>query len=164
MRKWRIFALGVLLTMAGLVLLSLHFHDIWIGYRSQSWPSVAGQTVSSEVLYLKGATTGSWCCVVEYVYEVDDVKYSGRSRGTGGLSREEAMTMADIKYVKGSSVNVYYDPSDPKRSVLEPGIRWTGTEWGGFYMIVGGSCLFFGLCFLLSHLPERRRGSTAKQT
>lgn len=161
MRKWGLVALGALLTMAGLVLLSLYFCGIWIGYQSQAWPSVAGQTVSSEVIYLKGSTTGSWCCIAEYVYEVDDVKYSGRSRGTSGLSREEARTMAYIKYAKGSSVNVYYDPSAPRRSVLEPGIRWTGTEWGGYYIILGPICFFWGVGILLfQFLPERRSGST----
>jgi len=161
MRKLGLVALGALLTMAGLVLLSLWFcHDIWIGYQSQAWPSIVGQTVSSEFFYLKGTTSGSWCCVAEYVYEVDNVKYSGRSRGTGGLSREEARTMADIKYAKLSSVNVYYDPSNPKTSVLEPGIRWRGTEWGD-YIILGGLCLFWGIGILLFQLlPERRSGST----
>ena len=165
MRNWGLIALGVLLTIAALLLLSLYFRDIWIGYRSQTWPSVAGQTVSSEVIYLKGSTAGSWCCVAEYVYEVEDIKYSGRSRGTGGLSREEARMMADIKYAKGSSVNVYYDPGNPKTSVIEPGIRWRGTERGGYYAILGPSCLFWGVGILLFQLlPERRRGSTAKRT
>lgn len=165
MRKLGLVALGVLLTIAGLVLLSLYFHDIWIGYQSQAWPSVAGQTVSSKVIYLIGTYSGSWSCVAEYVYEVDDVKYSGRSRGTGGSSREEARTMANLKYARGSSVNVYYDPSNPKTSVIEPGIRWWGTEWGGYYAILGPICLFWGVGILLFQLLlERRRGSTAKRT
>jgi len=66
------------------------------------------------------------------------------SFGSSGMSSSSSSSAKSIvnKYKNGKIVDVYYNPSDPYKSVLEP-----GTTWKSYAIYVGG--LLFLICGVL---------------
>lgn len=129
--------------------------NLYFSVVSAHWPKAAARVVSSGV-YSNGKGVGvSWTPKVEYEYEAEgSVRHSSNIRY---LMRAfyDADSAAEVQesYPEGRLVSVAYDPQDPSRSVLEPGLApgmWTQ----------GLIPLFFcGLCgyifFEITH-PDRR--------
>jgi len=49
---------------------------------------------------------------------------------TVGLASNRAARRAAARYPEGKEVEVWYDPRDPSRAVLEPGITVPSVLWG----------------------------------
>lgn len=92
-----------------------------------AWPTVTGKVISVQVHEHKHydsedhRTEYSYEPVVEYTYTVGGRQYSGSkiSFGANRFDRNTAQKKA-ATYPQGASVTVFYDPSDPAKSVLEP--------------------------------------------
>ena len=96
---------------------------------SESWPSVDGTMVRSEV---GGRYTASekgksghttYLPTVEYTYVVEGKDYAGRryeliERGEGDRATIERKLR---DYPVGATVKVFYDPDEPAESLLKPG-------------------------------------------
>lgn len=146
-------------------LLGLAAFSIWIAasltssfyfsVASEHWPTVTARVVSSGI-YANGKGVGvSWAPKVEYQYQVagtahhaSKIRYLMRTFYDQGSA-----TDVEAPYPVGRLVSVFYDPQDPDRSVLEPGVprgMWTQALIALF---------FFALCgyifFEITH-PERR--------
>ena len=120
---------------------------IWAGarmmpaLRSLSWPSTEGEILARDL----DSSPLRYNPVVEYRYEVGGSQFRGHR-----ISFAPTMTVSDAdralgtfhKYLPGRKVDVYYDPTHPERSVLEPGINWL---LGG-HLLAGLALL--GLAFL----------------
>lgn len=86
---------------------------------SESWPSVTGRVLSSAVRR-SGRTRRAR---VRYAYKVRGKELIGtRIRYLEQVTLEWASTTAS-RYRAGTPVAVYYDPAEPRESVLEPGRR-----------------------------------------
>jgi hypothetical protein len=125
---------------------------------SQGWPSTAGQINESRVSHsthtdTDGDSRDSYTPYVEYTYQVAGQSYNGRdltfgfTQGYGNASKAQAML---AKYPVGAQVNVYYDPADPQKAVLErqAGGYGVGLVLGIIFLVVG-ACLGCGGVFAL---------------
>jgi hypothetical protein len=128
------------------------------GIRSSSWPSVGGIITSSDVRewYEEGAqgpesyTRGStqYEADITYIYIVENSKYCSKRIDTSfrgenrGLNRSYSISK---RYYSGKQVQVYYDPNNPRISVLEPGFKLNPE----FFIYPFGILLSVGLAIFL---------------
>jgi len=136
----------------GSILLILGINLLWKGIRSKNWPKVKGTIRRSEVdvfhtLDEEGASQ-DFSADIYYEYAVEGQSYGGTTvklnygeiKGRGDSSR------AIDKYPQGSTVDVYYDPEDPNRAALEPGIPLSTIVFlllGPLFILIGGA-IFLG--------------------
>lgn len=129
------------------------------------WPSVMGSVTSSKVVrsshHSKGSTRHSYSPHVEYAYKVEGRSLSGervsfRVRSEGEAGAREAVD----RYVPGAPVQVWYDPADPARSVLETGDSWANAIPVGVGLFAIGFCSFF--IHLAVKITRRMREQLAK--
>ena len=128
------------------------------GNRSKLWPAVRGSIIYAKVrewfdegmqgpeLYTRGST--QYESDIIYSYEVDNMKYNAKRidasfRGENrGLNRSQSLSE---KYSSGKPVQVYYDPDNPRISVLEPGFILNSHFFGycfGIVVSLGFTILF----------------------
>jgi hypothetical protein len=92
---------------------------------SVNWPTVTGAIVRSSVDESPDPTHKTYEANIEYSYVADGRGRTGRNVQFGALKykkREDAERFAS-KYPLGSTVTVYYKPSDPDTALLQPGVR-----------------------------------------
>ncbi len=124
------------------------------GNRSKSWPIVWGLITNSSVrewfnegmqgpeLYTRGST--QYEADIIYKYEIDHREYNAKRIDTSfrgenrGLKRSRSISE---KYFSGKPVQVYYDPKNPRISVLEPGFNLNSHFYGYCFGIVLSICL-----------------------
>jgi hypothetical protein len=121
---------------------------------SESWPTVQGAIVTSQVASSTdsdGDTT--YYADIVYSYRVSGTVYEGDRVvfGEGSTSDYDAMQEVADRYPARRTVTVYYNPDDPADAVLEPGFNWwlmlplgigvifalvgIGTAWGTLWTI-----------------------------
>ena len=102
----------------------------WIvaeGVAAARWPTVPGRITEARVERVLGDKWGGhrWEPRVAYSYQVNDQSYTGSRLSFSDESTYKDWAIAKTgRYVVGTSVAVRYNPTDPARSVLEPGFRW----------------------------------------
>ena len=114
-------ALSVFCIIGAIVAGGISAADILNGRASRSWPSVTGTVVSSQI---RNGSKRTYHADVSYQYAVHGIPYV-RDRIVFGQygSTDKSIAAAWVqKYPLGASVQVSYAPSDPSRSVLEPGV------------------------------------------
>lgn len=113
---------------------------------SASWPSVQGQITSSLVDYSTDAEGGdSYSPQVAYAYAVNGRSYEGQTIKFGEnsySSKRKAQAILD-RYPNGQRIAVFYDPTQPDKAVLEPGVS------GGSYIVLGIGLLFVFISLLV---------------
>lgn len=86
--------------------------------QSRSWPKVKGLVIEGFDFSISGSLTFS------YQYGVNEHMYSGKrpyfANSYKKLGREKTNELMS-KYAEGQEIDVYYNPSKPEMSVLEPG-------------------------------------------
>jgi len=106
---------------------------------SASWPTIDGKVVKSEVTHSIDSDGGdSYSPEITYVYIVNNEQLANKTIKFGEnsySSRKKAEGIA-ASYPVGKNVTVYYDPQQPDKSVLEPGVS------GGSYIVLGIGVLF----------------------
>ncbi|MCH2182623.1 MAG: DUF3592 domain-containing protein [Mariniblastus sp.] len=105
------------------------------------WPSVQGRVISSSVLTRQSPrhqagepSRGiSFYPRVKFEYAVAGTGYQGDqvSIGEVGMALRASAEGVSAKYRPDQVVNVYYDPLQPGRAVLEPGAQGTTYFWLG---------------------------------
>jgi hypothetical protein len=109
------------LAVIGFGLLALGASPILEGIQSLQWPAVEGR-----ILYSHARTASSPETLLWYEYSVGQVRYMASKYRTGGNAtpfRSVAQAAAK-RYPVGRKVMVCYDPADPQRALLEPGVWW----------------------------------------
>jgi hypothetical protein len=124
--------LGVL--GAGLVLMS--GSDVWFGWRSTQWPARVAMVQTSRLVEVKSIRSGTitYHADVTYQYNVDGVTYTGGliSYGTPStVDREFVEEEIATRYAPGAMLNVFVDPANPTRAVIEPGVEAMAGVRGG---------------------------------
>lgn len=130
-KNLRIFFVAVpcIISLVGVFFVVMGTREWMYARESVSWSSVPGRVLTSRVSrsthHNKGSTSHSHTPQVEYQYSVGGAtftssKVSFQVRGEGASG---AQAIVD-KYPPNSPVEVFYDPTDSSRSVLEPGDGW----------------------------------------
>ncbi len=125
------------------------------GLNSYSWSTASGRVILSRIeemqtsqkiriarLYLR----------IDYLYKVGDSVYEGHRINTGWQffgSENKVKALAE-RYASGKAVQVKYDPANPQRSVLEPGLDWS------VYFLWG-----IGVTMLSAALPLYRKARSS---
>ena len=128
---------GYLLMVGILIFIA---HSLWKDHKerkaSLAWPSTQGKIVRSYLkevehtsydekksVFFQHSSYTEFEVVIKYEYKVDDRFYTGtRIRVTNDTySRESEAAKILDGYKEGKDVNVFYNPLNPKNSVLTPG-------------------------------------------
>lgn len=117
---------GIMLFLARIFLL---------GLKGKSWPNTYGKITQSQITKVKRSETGSvfshYRTVIQYEYIVDDVSYKSQTLSfpdqawqilNRGLRSRQSAKKLQTKYPINQSIEVYYNPKNPKQSILEPTI------------------------------------------
>jgi hypothetical protein len=143
----RIFPWFIIFVGGGAIYLG--FATVLKAKQSTDWPAVKGKVVESGIRAERGAggtsSTGSrntYHANVVYKYDVIGKIYTRQRVSFDEYGREDEVHATQIsdKYPEGETVEVYYDPYNPSKSVLEPGSH--GVPW--FYIALGFPFLLFG--------------------
>lgn len=86
--------------------------------RSLVWPHTRGTILSATVQVNHSGQSRHEAPLVLYAYQVNGQMFQGHRVRAVGSCHNASETLA--RYPPGSSVIVYYDPSDPSISALEP--------------------------------------------
>ena len=119
------------------------------GSKAASWPTMPGQIKSAEIQKRHASRSDKVRAEVRYDYKVEGVDYSADRVFFGDrvYSAWGGVAMREIaQYQPESTVQVYYNPDDPKDAVLEPGI--SGQVWTMFvaslvFMAIGGAIYWY---------------------
>jgi len=104
-----------------------------------SWPTVQGAVVESAV-QLRRAKNKYYEWRVCYSYTANDNSFTGTRAciGTGGVVAAQSV-VEDLarKYPEGAPISVSYHWTNPKESVLFPGVRRVALRWlvFGFFLL-----------------------------
>jgi hypothetical protein len=110
---------------------------------SAGWPSVEGRILRSEVTRsTDGDGDDSYSPEVTYRYVVDGQSYESYTIkfGENAYGNRNTAEAIAARYPDGSRVTVYYDPADPERAVLEPGVSagsYIVFSIGAIFLVVG---------------------------
>ena len=139
---------GVMLIGGSMIL--TWWKSLRLGYASLEWPRARGTIVSSElegypVPEIRGARPIR-VPKIEYEFLVNGTRYTGSMISvSGGVGY--AADSAIHKYQKGTEVEVSYDPADPRRAMLQPGVyhdAYTFIGIGLFLIACGAGAMLLG--------------------
>ena len=119
---------GTLFMMAGGAVFLWGMWESYQAYGSGEWPSVDGTIVSSKVTSERsgsGKRSGvSYKAEVRFQYQVDGAAYENDVLRIGQISNGfKSFPQADVKRHPKGPTTVYYAPTEPANSVLEPGLH-----------------------------------------
>ena len=133
--------LGLALSIGGIFLGIKAISAYQNARSSSSWPSIAGAVIRSEVAKssFRSRRGGriSYQPVITYTYTVDGISYKSNRIKFGKTSSSFITSVQKIidRYPFGSTVTVYYKPSNPNTSVLVPG--FFSSFYFGFIVSIG---------------------------
>lgn len=125
-------AVGMLFVIAAVGLAGYTAWESWWARASRVWPTVPGTVTESKVQHdwnrrldnpMDNPTPPNDRAKIEYHYEVNGQVYWGGRVAYNGPSGVLAAQRTVDRYPRGTAVTVAYDPGDPRRGVLEPGLR-----------------------------------------
>ena len=106
------------------------------GVRARNWPTAPGRVLIARYdqwRTQKGVRIAGLCIDIQYIYKVGDEVLEGRRVNTGWrcFGNQRHLEALLKRYPSGKGVEVFYDPEDPARALLEPGLDWTSFFlWG----------------------------------
>lgn len=146
--KGRHVMLGLGVAVVGTAFLNYGIGQMSQAKKSVDWPSAPGTVTKSEKE--KRTTTegtGSdkktityYAAVINYEYKVDGKTHNSNRIAFGGQNRNRSAELLN-KYPKGKSVDVFYDPDNPREAVLEKGFN----QWCYFFPGFGAFIVILGL-------------------
>jgi len=150
------FVVGLVVVGASMFFIVPGLRYVGEAFSSSGWPHTTGHILSSTIQssHSSSAHATSHTPVVSYSYSVAGHDYTGStiSPGRGWAAWSAYATMR--RYQPGYDAQVYYSPTDPSRSLLEPGLGLVNFDW----FLWGAGIFFIGLPFVLN--PGGGRGAT----
>lgn len=133
-----------------LVMLIIHmWRGIAAGRESKNWPTVPGRVVASEVeretsrerVDRRDGVTRyrrkvSWIPRITYEYDVNGERFTGRNVYIFQMRYSQRRTAENVvrRYPKDKEVSVHYNPENPDKAVLQPGVP--GRSQGVLFLFV----------------------------
>jgi len=119
--------------VAGIAVSCWAANQLWKAFASTRWPSAEGRVISSSVEMVEEVhrlrrgsriEAPAYRAAVTYSYRVGDALYTGDRVSFGDYSSSIPGHARNIceRYPPGKTIEVYYDPEDPRVSVIEPGV------------------------------------------
>jgi len=110
--------------------------------QTMGWPHTNGIVISTEVKRIPSSKGPSkFSPVITYTFKVDSVEYSSdRYSSTGARGSSQWANEVIDEYWVNSAIKVFYNPRDPKESVIDPGLQsdnyWMTILSSFFFMVV----------------------------
>ena len=148
-KKRELLILGTIFIATGIGVSLWGVVAIMNGRTSSSWQRVKGTVIASGVISerkrettTQRAYTSSDAALI-YQYQVNGRAYSSGKIRIGDFAIRSGSRAREIvsKYPEGKKVVVYYNPKNPTKAVLEPGMTRGSLRFVG----VGLLCVFGGL-------------------
>jgi len=120
----------------GIVWTAISLYLVDRSRRSQSWPEAVGTVVSAEVRKVVSGEASTYEPYIKYRYCVgaDNCENDAYALAALPWTADPAPAQAILKgYLVGGQVPVFYDPSNPKNSVLVPG----GSRGNWYFLLLG---------------------------
>jgi hypothetical protein len=131
----------VMKTIFVLVALFLIAISVWLRHmnrKAASWPSVEGEIITSELVE---DNDGDTSLHIVYLYSVTGRSFTSDQFSFTVMSNSESAKMSRLsQYPVGRNVSVYYDPENPRTSVIyrEESQAWIATAAvGGVFATIG---------------------------
>lgn len=112
---------------------------------SESWPSVPGRIIESEMERHRNDGKTTYSALIAYEFTVNNQTFEGDGVWFGQYSTSDRSEISNIvrQYPVGQQVDVYYAADDPTNCVLQPGVTTSS------YLVFGIGLLFLGIGSLL---------------
>ena len=125
------------------------------GQASRSWPTAPGVVRASRIRVgeSRGSSRPTRSVHVEYAYAVGGTERVSQRAGFGDPLTDEGMRAMVERYPEGKRVTVAYDPADPGRAVLEPGVQ--GIAYWALFI---GAVFLSAACLMIYTFVTRPRG------
>jgi len=169
---WLMLIAGVTLLLVpiagGAWLLSNQVPTVVEGWQSRSWPGAPARVEHSVAIHKYAPSRsrrggqGTHVMELRYGYLVEGRQYTGQRRSLDHehkIYQEKSADLLAKQTPLGSAVAAYYDPADPARSLLEPGVPVGGVTASLFGLSLFGGGLYVMRMMvrgLLSWRPRRR--------
>ena len=113
------------------------------GFRSASWPSVAGEVTDASMDVSWGRGTKLCTPQIRYRYRVDGSDYEGARVffGWDTFYTESGARKIVERYRPGEPVDVHYNPTTPTSSVLRTGVNIRTWLAAGFFGTLATLCI-----------------------
>jgi hypothetical protein len=136
---------GILPAVAGVALVWSEVQNLRFGLASRSWPSVKGEVIERGVDPGAAMIRADSSLRLVYRYSVRGAEYRSLRIDYVGRYGGDSTKVSPglLRYAMGHTVAVFYDPHDPTRAVLEPGIA-SGNWWRltlGMFLVLLGTAL-----------------------
>ena len=114
-------------------------------YSSQFWPTTTGEIIQSSVYtYTDVYGNRTYRSKIKYVYPVNQLDnagehFTGERIAIDPLPPFDSRAIAEAsmaQYAKGEIVDVYYNPNNPQKSMLEPGFSLAKLIYPGAGLLV----------------------------
>jgi len=128
---------GIALAIVGVLVMLYFGQALYRGRESYNWRKADG--------YLVQRLDDS-AAVLTYTYSVHGVEYTSSRYDLAGSKVGAAASAAFAEYSVGQHVTVWYDPAEPGRAVLVPGLQSINYQ----RLLLGAAFLFCGVSFLLA--------------
>ena len=140
---------GAILLIGSAFFLYKSFFTVQDGFASRSWPSTQGTVMEARLEQVRstgGTTSEKTIAHFFYEYSVNGEQYSSSRLNFFSISGDPVT--AAKNHEPGQAVIVYYDPDNPDKSVLEPGLPgifvWLAFGFGLLLFVGFISLTFFG--------------------
>ena len=154
---------GALFAVAGLHAILYGWWSRTQARRSEYWFPAEGRVLSSQVEVRTDTSSDPPRTAIDTYWPSIEYEYEFR----GGTYRSDRIILVEVNYPRkqadalvarnpvGARVQVYVDPSHPRRAVLEKGLAGQERQYS-IFLIVGGIFLPVGLllCFLAPNLSD----------
>jgi len=112
------------------------------GLSTLGWPATTGKVISCDVKRVPSSKGPSkFQPVISYSYQINSVEYvSDRYSSTIARGSSQWANEVISKHPANSSIQVFYNPKNPKNSVLDPGLQsddnWMTILSSFFFVVV----------------------------
>ncbi len=134
-------ATGIVLLVVGAIFLIYGIIELDRASAMRDWPAIQGEVYSARVVEEldTGVDDSTWRVYrpeIRYSFILDGTEYAGARRSLGEPAaswRSHAETVV-ARYPVGQAVTVYYNPENPRDSIIE---RQTAKGWATFFIVIG---------------------------
>ncbi len=100
------------------------------GWQARKWPVAKGRIIVSRVKQWRAPgkiRIARLCLDMDYLYMVENKVFEGHRLNSGWrcFASEDHIKEVLRRYPSGRKVGVFYNPKNPDKSLLEPGISWS---------------------------------------